>query len=259
MPYQIGCFNRPWNQADYDECLAAIAGAGYEYTGFMNHQGSQLVQADHTPEQVKALAEQVAKHGLKPSTVLTGVPLGGSADECATQLKRVVDHTKSLGATHVLTCGTTNEELYDKYYGIMRLGAEYAESQGVVMTLKPHGGISATARDLLRAVEQVDHPNFGIYYDPGNIIHYTGENPTTDVPIIAEHVVGVCVKDCAELKGAVMIHPGEGNVDFEAVFGTLKQAGFGGPVCVECLGGATPEELADSAKRTREMLASLLQ
>ena len=259
MSYQIGCYDRPWSQFDYDECLSAMAAAGFGYLGLMVRPGGLRVSPDSTPGEILALAEQVRGHGLEPSTVLAGVPLDGPAEECAAQLNCVVDHTKALGARYVLTCGTDDESLFDKYCDIMRLSADYGEGQDVVMTLKPHGGISATGRDLLRAVQQVNHPNFGIYYDPGNIIYYTGGDPTTDVPIIAEHDVGVCVKDCAHERGDVMINMGDGRVDFEAVFGTLKDAGFAGPVLVECLAGKTPEELAESAQQVRRRLAELLE
>lgn len=29
MPYQLGCFNRPWNQLSYEEALRGIAEAGF--------------------------------------------------------------------------------------------------------------------------------------------------------------------------------------------------------------------------------------
>ncbi len=259
MAWELGCFNRPWNKVDFDDCLAGVRAAGFEHMGFMNHQGERLVQPEHTREHIQALADQVARHGLKPHTVLAAVPLEGSAQECAAELNKVVDRTAWLGARYVLTCGTTAEEHFDKYYEIMRLSAEYAQDQGVMVTLKPHGGISATSRELRRAVERVNHPNFGIYYDPGNIHHYTGEDAAEDVKLIAEQVVAMCVKDqTGGLKGPVMITPGTGDVDFEAVMGTLKGAGFAGPLIVECLGGETLEEINQAAGETFAFLQRLI-
>ena len=56
----------------------------------------------------------------------------------------------------------------------------------------------------------------------------------------------------------VMISPGAGNVDFEAVFDVLGQAGFEGPCLVECLAGETLQDVNEEAKKTREFLMNLL-
>jgi sugar phosphate isomerase/epimerase len=131
----------------------------------------------------------------------------------------------------------------------------------MVITVKPHGGISATATDLLRCIEIVDHPNFGIYFDPGNVIYYTGGDPLENLADVAPHVVGVCVKDeTGGVDGDVNIEPGTGDVDFERLFGTLQAGGFtSGPVMVECLGGDTLEDINVRAARVRERVERWLE
>jgi sugar phosphate isomerase/epimerase len=256
LPIELGCFNRPWANFDYDDALAGMAAAGYTLTGFMRQQKEALVDADSTPAQMEQLKAQVAKHGLTPSTVLGINPLG--QPDAVEQFKRFIDNVAAAGATYILSCGTGKEEQYDDYYELMRQTCGYAADKGVVMTLKPHGGISATSRELLKATQRVDHPNFHIYYDPGNIHFYTGESAAEDVKLIAEHVVAMCIKDnCRGQRGDVNIEPGTGEVDFEAVFGTLREAGFDGPCLVECLGGETLEEVNERAKRTHELLLKL--
>ncbi len=255
MPIELGCFNRPWSEYDYDDALAGMAAAGYTLAGFMRQQKEALVDADSTPEQLEQLKAQVAKHGLAPSTVLGINPLGQPLPEAVEQFKRFIDNVALAGAKYVLSCGTSKEEQYDDYYELIRQTAGYAAEKGVVMTLKPHGGISATSRELLTALERVDHPDFHIYYDPGNVHYYTGESAAEDVKLIAKHAVAMCIKDnTGGQKGDVNIEPGTGEVDFDAVFGTLLDAGFDGPCIVECLGGDTLGEVNDAAKRTRDFI-----
>ena len=87
---------------------------------------------------------------------------------------------------------------------------------------------------------------------------HTGQGAAQDIKLIANYVVGICVKDCTGREGEVMITVGEGLVDFGSVFGTLKDAGFTGSVTVECLGGETPEQVDVAAQQTYEFADSLL-
>ncbi|MGQ9732225.1 MAG: hypothetical protein ACUVX8_13260, partial [Candidatus Zipacnadales bacterium] len=81
-----------------------------------------------------------------------------------------------------------------------------------------------------------------------------------DVISIANWVVAMCIKDhTGGVHGNVNIEPGTGEVDFEAVFDELFDAGFEGPCLVECLGGETLSEINESAKRTYDFLMEHLQ
>ena len=129
----------------------------------------------------------------------------------------------------------------------MRAAAPHAQQAGVHITMKPHGGISLTAEDLLAANAKVGHPSFAVCFDPGNIIYYTqGERrPETDVAEVAPVVSTAIVKDCtvAEGKADVMVTPGDGLVDFHRVLAGLAGGGFDGPLYVECVGGREPADV----------------
>ncbi len=258
MQNQIGCFNRPWNQWDYEIALKGIQAAGYEHTGLMYQRGKLLLSTDSSPDEILEMKDLIESHELRPAVVLGGPPLDLPVQQAAEQFCRLIDNVHLLGADYVLTCGTMNEEEYETYYQVMAQCCDYAAQQQVMLTLKPHGGIGATARECLTAIERIDHPNFAIYYDPGNVHYYTGEDAAQDIKLIANYVVGICVKDCTGFEDEVMITIGEGLVDFESVFGTLKDAGFTGPVTVECFGGETPEQINVAAQQTYEFVARLL-
>ncbi len=121
----------------------------------------------------------------------------------------------------------------------------------------------------------MNHPNFGLFFDPGNVVYYTGKDPVKDLELIGPHVSGVVAKDCnaphfmeraagdppfgAVVTGAgnpeVMIQFGTGKVDFAAFFKRLKSFGFNGPVMVEGTQvGATLEETIANARANREFL-----
>ena len=120
---------------------------------------------------------------------------------------------------------------------------------------KPHGGVVAAAAELLVCLEKVNHPNFGIWYDAGNIIHYTGKDPLAEMEPLLSRVTAFTGKDCAAKGAEVMIQFGKGKVDFRGILRRLKKAGFKGPIMVEsCTIAATAAETTANAKANREFL-----
>ncbi|MEO6246183.1 MAG: sugar phosphate isomerase/epimerase, partial [Opitutaceae bacterium] len=143
--------------------------------------------------------------------------------------------------------------------------AAFAQERKIKLVLKPHGGGSGAADEIVKAMKAVGHPNFKIWYDAGNIIYYTGKDPVAELAPIAEHITGFCAKDCSEeivdgkRKADVMIQFGAGKVDFVGVFRKLKSAGFNGPIMVECCKiGATPLETMENARANRVFLEKAL-
>jgi sugar phosphate isomerase/epimerase len=155
----------------------------------------------------------------------------------------------------LINTGTAKPEQYDGWYRQMAFAAAYGADHGVQIVTKPHGGVVATAADILICLEKIKHPNLGIWYDAGNILYYTGKDPMAELEPILSHVTAFTAKDCAGKNAEVMIQFGKGKVDFTAIFRRLKKAGFNGPIMVEsCAIGATAAETTANAKANREFL-----
>src|SRR5437773_486910 len=82
-----------------------------------------------------------------------------------------------------------------------------------------------------RAIGAVDHPSFRLCFDPGNLLYYAGERPEVALPKLAPLAVAMCIKD--ETGGnspqrSVDVTPGDGDVDFPAIFQILMEHGFTG-------------------------------
>jgi sugar phosphate isomerase/epimerase len=98
----------------------------------------------------------------------------------------------------------------------------------------------------------VGHPNFSVWYDAGNILHYTGADPIEAYAPLAKRVTGLCAKDCAGRSGEVMMTFGEGKVDLAGLLNTMAASGFDGPVMIEGIRvGKSPEETATNARANR--------
>ena len=180
-------------------------------------------------------------------------------EETVKSLQKEIDNAAFLGLKYVMTFGIDDPAQLDHYFQSMARAAAYGAERGVQVVMKPHGGSSGASDEIIAATKKVGHPNFKIWYDAGNIIHYTGKDPVEELKPIVQYVTGFCAKDCAEPKGEVMIQFGTGKVDFAGVFKVLKSAGFNGPIMVECCAvGDTPEATAGNARANREFLEKVL-
>jgi sugar phosphate isomerase/epimerase len=258
--WPVGCFNRPWTKWSFDETLKQIKSAGYKYTGLLSRtRDEQFISADAKPEYLDGLKKRLAASGLKANMGALRSRHNIPIEDSIREMRQQIDNAKFLGLQFILSFGVDKPEEYAHYYKVMRESAAYADEKKIKLVMKPHGGGSGASDEILRAMKEVNHRNFKIWYDAGNIIHYTGKDPVEELKPIAQHVTGFCAKDCATVKGEVMMQFGEGKVDFAGVFKTLKSAGFKGPIMVEGVKvGATPEETAANAKANREFLEKVL-
>ncbi len=258
--WPIGCFNRPWTKWSFDQTLREIKAAGYKTTGLLSRTKDEpFISPDATPEYLESLKKRIAASGLKANMGALRSRHNVLIEESVREVRKQIDNAKFLSLQYVLSFGADKPEEFAHYFKVMSDAAGYAEEKGVKLVMKPHGGISGSSAEILRCIKEVNHRNFGIWYDAGNIIHYTGKDPVAEIDGIAPHITGFCAKDCGELKGDVMIQFGAGKVDFTAVFKKLKAGGFNGPVMVECCRvGATPEETTANARANREFLEKTL-
>ncbi len=258
MAIKLGCFTRPYNGYELEDWIAGTAAAGYEVVGTMALNKEAVINADMTDDEVKAVRDKVEGAGLTPSTVMGNFPLDGERAVSVERLKLHIDKLAVFGASFMLHCGAAPGPAAARFYDVYAECCGYAQDKGVMLTLKPHGGITNTGADLVYALDRIDHENFRIYYDAGNIVHYKGLDPVNELRVIADYVVAMCVKDSeGELVG-VNILPGTGLVDFQGVFDMLSDAGFDGHLVVECLGGDTLDEVNENARKTREFLEGFI-
>jgi sugar phosphate isomerase/epimerase len=258
--WPIGCFNRPWGKWGFDEALSGIKAAGYDLTGLLTRSKDEpFIGAEASTEYLAKLKERIAAHGLKANMASLRSRHNISTEDSIREVRKEIDNAHHLGLEYLLSFGVDKSTEYQHFYTVMADAAGYADERKIKLVLKPHGGGSGAAEEILRCMEQVKHPNFKIWYDAGNIIHYTGKDPVAELETIAKYVTGFCAKDCAQIKGDVMIQFGTGKVDFKAVLGKLKAAGFHGPIMVECAApGQTPAEVTANARANREFLEKVI-
>lgn len=260
VKWQVGCFNRPFTKWPFDQALKAIKAAGYKTTGLLTRTKDEpFIAADATSEYLEGLKKRIAASGLTSNMGALRSRHNIPIEDSVRELQKQIDNARFLSLKYVMSFGADKPEEFAHYTKAMAEAARYAQAKGVKLVMKPHGGISGASDEILRVIKEVNHPNFSIWYDAGNIIYYTGKDPVAEIAPIARHITGFCAKDCGDLRGDVMIQFGEGKVDFAAVFKKLKSAGFNGPVVVECCKVAeTLEATAANARANREFLENVM-
>lgn len=261
--WKLGCYTRPWDKFDLATALDGIAEAGFAYAGLMTSNTKQwvLVRADTPEEDILGYRELADERGLRILSIYgDGFPVETSLDHGIRGLRRLIDHCALCRCPNLLLGGTDNPDLADRYYRVVRACCDHAAEQGVGLSIKPHGGTNATGPQCRALIEQVDHPSFRLWYDPGNIFYYSDGklDPADDAATVNGLVAGMSIKDFRP-PNDVLLTPGTGRVDFARVVRQLRNGGFtGGPLLVECLKPGTATEVTTEAKRARRFLENLL-
>ena len=258
VKWSIGCFNRPWSPWTYNEAIEGIKDAGFGLTGILGeHIDEPFASSVATQPYLDSLRDRIRKSGLEINVAWLRTRHDLRLTDVIRDAQKQVDHASFLAVKFLLTTGVDQPEMFEHFYKVMAEVAAYAADRGIRIVMKPHGGCSATATEMLQTVERVGHTNFRIWYDAGNIVHYTGADPVVDVARLGDLVVGFSAKDCGGRGGDVMLQFGEGKVDFKGVFSQLRKSGFDGPVMVECCRGRSLVQLTNNAKANRLYLEQL--
>jgi D-psicose/D-tagatose/L-ribulose 3-epimerase len=130
--------------------------------------------------------------------------------------------------------------------------ADYAKQNGVTLVLEYLNRFECyflnSASDTARFVREVNHPNLRMMYD-------------TFHANIEEKDIAQAIRDCAPYTVHVHISendrgtPGQGHVDWNTTFKTLKETRYDGWMVVEAFGLALPD-LAAATKIWRRMFSS---
>ncbi|MBL9201713.1 MAG: sugar phosphate isomerase/epimerase [Opitutaceae bacterium] len=258
--WTIGCLNRPWTKWSADEMLDSVKAAGFRVIGLQTPTPADpFVGAAAKRDYLAALKDKIAARGLEAFQGRVQTRDNATEADEAAAIRTQIDRAKFLGLRVLINTGTAKPEAYAAWYRKMALAAAYGADHGVQIVVKPHGGVTAAAPELLTCLEKVNHPNFRLWYDAGNLIYYTGKDPIADLEPLLPHVTAFTAKDCAAKGAEVMTQFGTGKVDFVAIFRRLKRAGFAGPIVVEsCAVGATAAETTANARANRLFLEKAL-
>lgn len=264
MHVKIGCMTRPWMNYPVERALEGIARAGFTYTAYVgNHEKQPSYTLDSSPAEIQALRNKVESAGLVAVAAWAGDPLRYGSDG----LRRHVELARDLGLEFlILSSPYTKERLRpdlpigEEFVAIVESVLPLAERTGVSLHVKPHMGEYGAGPGLATLAQWINHPRFGVSYDPGNIHSYEGLRADQDITTVAPHVRSLCVKDHkAGQQVKRYVTPGDGDVNWGPVWQSLADANFSGYALVELLGGTAADELDKAAVTARQRMMAWIE
>lgn len=158
---------------------------------------------------------------------------------------RHIGHAKAIGATVMRVVGSSFSFVRDPHEPQLRIisgwlkeAVRVAASEGVSLAIENH--IDYDADEILRLIEEVDSPFFGVTLDTANFLRVL-DDPVAATEKLAPYVLATHIKDIEPVKGRSVrawnyfacVAAGEGLVEIDAIVAILARAGYRGLLAFE--------------------------
>lgn len=145
-------------------------------------------------------------------------------------VKKWVDVAATLGAGHIrvfggaVPKGRSEDEAASWVVDVLGRAGEYAGSNGVILGLENHGGITARAARIVEIVKKVNSPWVGVNLDTGNF----DEDAYNQIAMILPHAVNV------QFKTEIRTAKGQReDSDWDKLTRMLAEGGYRGYMALE--------------------------
>lgn len=191
--------------------------------------------AETTPEYLAGLKARATRLGLDVSGTAVGnnfcVPDPARLKTELDNVKAWVEHTSRLGGKTIrifagsVAKGDDEDKARDRAVATIQEACDHAAKYGIYLALENHGGITATADQLLTIVKAVKHDSFGVNLDSGN---FHTADPYGDLERIAPYAVNAQVKTEIHAAGKAVEE-----ADLARLVEILRRARYRGYVALE--------------------------
>ncbi len=190
------------------------------------------------PTYLAGLRHFAYKHAMPLSGLAIGTDLcqpdAAKRKETIDAIRKWVDATELLGAAHLrvfgdrLPAGLTEEQGIQWVVETMKPACDYAATNGVILGLETHSGLSIRAANILEILHRVDSPYAGCNLDISNF----RENPYEQIQACLPVATHIHIRDFyGEQKTPL---------DLNRVWQMFAQSGYQGYVSAEYEGDEDP-------------------
>ncbi len=237
---RISVFTKPWKNISADQLGALVREIGFDGIEFPLREGYQAEPAN-APEDLPALAETLAKHGVSICSVASSLDqqIFDACNKAGVKLLRIM---ANVNPDVIITKGfyAAMDELVHQLESLYPLCEKYEVMIGVQQHYGP--GIFNTM-ELRYLLEKTDARYVGGIWDAAHsALSY--EMPEQAIDIIFDRLALVNLKNAyvrrwVQEDGSVIFRPffcpaNEGAISWERVIAHLKRKGYSGDYCMPC-------------------------
>jgi sugar phosphate isomerase/epimerase len=139
---------------------------------------ASIVAIDTPIDEIEEIRKLLDRQNLKTSMVTGDLPLAINNAQATNAIRNIapyLDLANALGATLVRVMIHNVSDIAD-----VQRAADIAKERGIKLCQQMHwGSLFETTSDALSVISAVNRPNFGVTYEPANMLA-CGENPTPD-------------------------------------------------------------------------------
>ena len=255
----------------WSERLAAAADSGYQFVEIsIDESEGRLARLSWTRQAREDMHRALSSAPVLIDTMCLSAhrkyALGSASKPLRAQaldiMRRAIDFAAEFGIRIVQVAGydvhyeESTEQTRALYMQSILQSAEWARRSCVTLALENvECPVVDSIEKGMRFVEAADTPWFQMYPDIGNLTAME-KDVTRELLAGGRHVIGVHLKD-TRIREFRRVPFGEGLVDFDGAFRTLKRMGYRGPFMVEMWNEAVADPVATVAAARRWLAEKL--
>jgi sugar phosphate isomerase/epimerase len=266
---QLACMTLPYAAFPLERALGGIKNAGYDYVAWgTTHQNSPgkrdpVMAPDAPVADAKRLGDRCRSMGLQPVMMFSQIYVA-HPDSVKVHTRRI-EQAAAAEIPIVLTFGEIKPGAEDVWIENLKQLGPVARANNVLLTIKQHGGNTATGKDCFRIVQQVNDPGVKMTYDAGNVLDYNNDDPIADIQTCWQEIRAFCIKDHRNTPKDQDCGPGLGEIDHYKLLMPVMNTGLTMPLAFENIFEPLVPRPTDAAgvdllaRRSREFIETVIR
>jgi len=267
--FQIGCMTLPYAPFPLQRALEGIARAGHRFVGWgtthdePGRNDVPVIAADDPASKARELARRCRDLGLEPVMMFSMIYV--AAPDSVKVHTRRIEQAAAAGIPFIITFGHVEAGGHEIWIRNLKQLGPIAGSSGVTLTIKQHGGNTATGRHCSKIIAEVGDEGVKMCYDAGNVLDYENQDPIPDIRECWRDVRSFAIKDHRNFPKDEDCGPGFGEIDHYKLLMPVARTGLAMPLVCENIFEPVvprpdkPEGVDALARRAREFLETVVR